>query len=162
MKISVWQTKNLRTSTPRLQQQKLEDFSEIVLPGETQVKKLDGLYMVTNRGAIKKRTDETMQYIFDNGYKIVKRFDYNDNTRSSDDMLINGDNTGIPTNQTKFITEYEKLPIGALMGRQGQGYHRKSRKKTGGALSDAFFNISSFERVHINPATGKSIYVLSF
>ena len=108
-----------------------------------------------------KKTDETIREVIDNSYRIIKTFDYV-NSPGTNSMFLDGSNKTIAKSKRFFHLNYERLPPRNLGVEAGSGYHRKSRKKTGGALSDAIFNISSFERVHINPATGKSIYVLSF
>ena len=78
-------------------------------------------------------------------------------------MLLDDNNKKVAKSKRFFHIKYERLPPRNLgVSELGSGYRRKKGKKQGGALSDAIFNISSFERVHINPATGKSIYVLSF
>ena len=107
-----------------------------------------------------KKTDETIREVIDNVYRIIKTFDYV-NPPATNSMFLDGGNKTIAKSKRFFHLNYERLPPRNLGVEAGSGYRSKKTKK-GGALSDAIFNISSFERVHINPATGKSIYVLSF
>ena len=125
------------------------------------MQKLSNLYFVDSQGQLFEKSDETIKEVVDNGYRIIKMFDYV-NSPGTNSMFLDGGNKTIAKSKRFFHLNYERLPPRNLGVEAGSGYHRKSRKKTGGALSDAIFNISSFERVHINPATGKSIYVLSF
>ena len=84
------------------------------------------------------------------------------NSPTTNSMLLDDNTKKVAKSKRLFHMKYERLTPRTLGVEFGSGYHRKKGKKTGGALSDAIFNISSFERVNINPATGKSIYVLSF
>jgi hypothetical protein len=158
--VECWDFDTFAKSSETLKEKKFNDVSYVILPGKSK-EKLSNLYFIDTDGRLFEKTDETIKEVVDEGYRIVKTFDYV-NSPGPNSMLLDDNNKKIAKSKRFFHIKYERLPPRNLGVEAGSGYRRKKGKKMGGSLSDAIFNISSFERVNINPATGKSIYVLSF
>jgi hypothetical protein len=158
--IDCWDYDTFKGSNETLKEKKFNDVTSILLPGKPK-QKLSNLYFINTDGQLFLKTDETIREVVEEGYRIVKTFDYV-HSPSDNCMLLEGNTNKVAKSKRLFHMKYERLTPRTLGVEFGSGYHCKKGKKTGGALSDAIFNISSFERVNINPATGKSIYVLSF
>ena len=158
--IDCWDFDTFAKSNETLKEKKFNDVSSVILPGKTK-QKISNLYFIDSDGILFEKSDETIKEIIDYGYRIVKTFDYV-NPPGTNSVFLDGGKKPIAKSKRFFHVNYEQLTPRSIGVEFGSGYHLKNRKKIGGALSDAIFNISSFERVHINPATGKSIYVLSF